>query len=270
MFITKKSFRKILLMAILYFVLGSLLLGLGIVLENLDAGNKFLFILGAVCYLLCPLIIVWGRYAEGKGKIVNSGNKLVRNELKPFEFIKEYQRLTNAPDLVVNKPSIEVLHLLAIAYDCLDDRENCLCAVDEMIAVASEKKKAFAKLIKSSFLFSYGMTEEAEAIFTEAQALKQDFVCQVLIDAILKSDRAMALGDYKTVEMYNLKMLAQTFPKPDNLTKLVIHFKLGEVYEKLQENEKAISYYKYCVDNGGETAIKRSAKNALEKIQQNP
>lgn len=267
MFITKKSFRKILLMAILYFVLGSLLLGLGIILENLDAGNEFLFILGAVCYLLCPLIIVWGRYAEGKGKIANLGNKLVRTELKPFEFIEEYKRISSAADLVVNKPSIEVLHLLAIAYDCLDDRENCLCAADEMIAAASEKKKAFAKLIKSSFLFSYGMIEEAEVIFTEAQTSNQDFLCRALTDAILKSDRAMALGDYKTVEIYNLNTLAQTFPKPDNLTKLVIHFKLGEVYEKLQENEKAISYYKYCIDNGGETAIKRSAKNALEKIQ---
>ena len=257
-------------MTILYFALGSLLLGLGIILENLDAATKFLFILGAVCYLLCPLITVCGWYAEGKGKIINSGNKLVRTELKPFEFIKEYKRISSATDLVVNKPSIEVLHLLAIAYDCLDDRENCLCAIDEMIAAASEKKKAFVKLIKSSFLFSYGKTEDAEAIFTEAQALKQDFLCQALIDAILKSDRAMALGDYKTVEMYNLKMLAQTFPKPDNLTKLIINFKLGEVYEKLQENEKAISYYKYCVDNGGETAIKRSAKNAIEKIQQSP
>ena len=87
-----------------------------------------------------------------------------------------------------------------------------------------------------------------------------------LYDATLKSDRAMAVGDYKTVEAYSLKMLAQSFPKLDNLGKLVVHYKLGEVYEKLQDKEKAISYYQYCEINGGETAIKESAKEKLQQL----
>lgn len=267
MFLTKKGFWKIAILAICYVVLGSFCVVMGIVFASLDIDPKFLFVLGAISYGLCPLFIVCGRYSESKGKLINLGNKLVRNELKPSEFIKEYQRLRNATDLVINKPSIEVLQLVAIAYDALDDRENCLATVDEMLAVASKKKKTFAKLIKSSLLFSYDMTEEAEVLFAEARASKQDFLCQALSDAILKSDRAMAMGDYKTVEIHNLKMLTQTFPKPDNLSKLIIHFKLGEVYEKLQNKEKAISYYKYCIDHGGETAIKGSAKSALDKME---
>ncbi|MBQ9737299.1 MAG: hypothetical protein IJV86_02700 [Clostridia bacterium] len=175
--------------------------------------------------------------------------------------------MKNSTDLVVNKPSIEILQLVATAYDSLDDRENCLSAVEEMISVASVKKKTFAKLIKCSFLFSYDMIDEAEAIFTETRTSKQNFICQALSDAIFKSDRAMAMGDYKTVEAHNLKMLSQTFPKLDNLSRLIIHYKLGEVYEKLQSYEKAILYYKYCIDNGGETAIKKSAKTALQRIQ---
>ena len=230
------------------------------------AENNFLFVLGVVCYVLCPIIVAWGRYAEGKGMLINLGNKLVRNELKPNEFIMEYQRLKDSSELVVNKPGVEILQLVALSYDCLGDKENCLFTVDEMIAVAG-KKKMLAKLIKCSLLFSYDMIDEAEIIFTEARASKQNFICQALMDAILKSDRAMAMGDYKTVEAYSLKMLSQAFPKLDNLSKLTLHYRLGEVYEKLQNYEKAITYYKYCIDNSGETAIKGFAKSALERLQ---
>ena len=65
----------------------------------------------------------------------------MRNELRPSEFIKEYLRQRNSTELIVNKPSIEVLQLVAIAYDSLNDRENCLATVEELVAVASEKKK---------------------------------------------------------------------------------------------------------------------------------
>ncbi len=267
MFLTKRGFWKIVIMALCYFAIGSFCIMAGVIFGVLDAGANFLFVLGAFGYIFCPIIIAWGRYAEGKGKLINLGNRLVRNELKPYEFIKEYQRLKNSTDLVVNKPSIEILQLVAIAYDSLDDRENCLSIAEEMVSVASEKKKTFAKLIKCSFLFSYNMVDDAEAVFTETRTSKQNFMCQALTDAIFKSDRAMALGDYKTVEAYNLKALSQTFPKLDNLSRLMLHYKLGEVYEKLQSYENAILYYKYCIDNGGETAIKESAKSALQRIQ---
>ena len=267
MFLTKKGFWKIIIIALCYFVLGSFRMAAGAILATLGADVKFLFVLGTFCYIFCPIVIACGRYAEGKGKLINLGNKLVRNELKPYEFIKEYQRLRNSNELVVNKPSIKILQLVAIAYDSLDDRKNCLCAVEEIISIANEKKKMFAKLIKCSFLFSYDMIDEAEAIFTEARTSKQNFICQAFTDAIFKSNRAMAMGDYKTAEAYNLKMLSQIFPKLDNLSKLTLYYKLGEVYEKLQNYEKAIPYYKYCIDNGGATAIKESARCALQRMQ---
>ncbi|MBQ9717754.1 MAG: hypothetical protein IJV76_07145, partial [Clostridia bacterium] len=181
--------------------------------------------------------------------------------------IREYEQLRNTAGLVLNKPSIEVLRLAAVAYDALDDRENSLSSVEEMIAAAGEKKKVFANLIKSSYLFSYGMVEEAEALFAEACAAKQDISCRVLAEAILVSDRAMAMEEYKTAENYYQKMLTQTFPKLDPLSKLVIHFALGEIYEKTQDREQAIFHYTYCVDHGGETAIKESARSALERVQ---
>ena len=113
-------------------------------------------------------------------------------------------------------------------------------------------------------MFSCGRIEEAETLFNEVQQHKLDMICCGLVDAILKSDRAMAMGDYKTVEMNYLKVLERAFPKPDNLGKLVTHYGLGEVYEKLQDNNKAIFHYQYCADFGGETAIKQSA---IEKLQ---
>lgn len=254
-------------MAICYFILGSIDISLWVVFNIMGIEENFLLILGIIVYLLCVLMIFWGRYAEGKGKLINLGNRLVRNELKPAEFIREYEALKKSNELVINKPSIEVLQLVAVAYDSLDDRENALATVDEMIDVARDKRKVFANLFKTSFLFSYDKREEAELLFEESQKQKLDFMCQSLADAILKSDRAMAVGDYKTVEIYNLKLLERSFPKLDNLGKLVVHYKLGEVYEKLQNMEKAVTYYQYCATYGGETAMKKSAIGKIQNLK---
>ncbi len=266
MLLTKKGFSKVLFFAILYFVLGSICIALSVICALLEIDTYILY-LGFFCYAFCPISIFMDLYVEGTAKLINSGNKLVRNKLKPAEFIKQYESLRSSGSLVINKPKIEILHLVAIAYDSLDNKDAALKTVDEMISIAPEKKKTFTKLIKASLLFSYGKTEEAELIFTEVQSSKQDFLSQALSDAILKSDRAMAMGDYKTVEAHSLKMLVQKFPRLDNLGSLIINFRLGVVYEKLGNFEKAIFYYCYCADNGGETAIKDSAKSRLEELK---
>lgn len=267
MLLTKKSFRKILIMVICYFAFGSICMAVSIFFAGIGITDYFLPILGAITYLLGIVMAVWGGYAEGKGRWINLGNRLVRNELKPAEFIRHYEQLRDATDLVVKKPSVEVLLLASVAYDSLDDREKALLTANEMIAVASEKKKPFAKLAKASLLFSYGNVEKAESLFQEAQTQKLDVMCRGLADAILKSDRAYAFGDYKTVETYHLNILEQTFPALDLLGRLVTHYKLGEVYEKLQDNEKAVSYYQYCVAHGGETAIRLSAMERMRHLK---
>ena len=104
-----------------------------------------MLILGIIAYSICVPVIILGRYAEGKGKLINSGIQLVRKELKPAEFIRQYETLKNTKQLVINKPGIEVLQLVALAYDLLDDKEAALTTVDEMIDAAGDKKKTFAK-----------------------------------------------------------------------------------------------------------------------------
>lgn len=266
MLLTKKGLTKIIIMAVCYFILGSSCVITGIFFANMGSDDGVLFLLGAVTYILGVLFAFLGRYAEGKGKLINLGNKLVRNELKPAEFIKAYTLLRNSDDLVICKPGVEILQLLAVAYNSLDDTQACLAAVEEMIASADEKKKTYAALCKASFLFDCGKTQEAELLFAQAQTGKLDLMSAALADVILKSDRAMAMGDYKVAEMYNLKMLAQAFPKPDNLSILIVHYNLGEIYEKTRQMEKAIFHYQYCADHGGETAIKRSAAQKLQSI----
>lgn len=266
MILTKKSLWKIILLTAGYFVLGSLCIALAILCAVLQLDSK-IFYLGILLYLLCPLIAWWGIYAEGKAKWINLGNKLVMQKLDPAEFIKQYQTLISAHDLIVCKPSVEILQFVIIAYDALNEQERCIAAVDEMIAIAPAKQKTFAMLNKASVLFSYERTDEAEAIFTEARAAKKDLVCQNLTDVLLKSDRAMAMGDYKTAEDYNLRLLAQKFPKPNPLMVLISHFSLGKIYEKLQEPEKAILHYQYCAEHGGKTAMKIMAATALERLR---
>ena len=74
--------------------------------------------------------------------------------------------------MVIKKPSVDVLRVALVAYDLLDDRENALATVDEIIDIASNKKKNLPKLLKASLLFSYGQTQEAEALFNEIQKQK--------------------------------------------------------------------------------------------------
>ncbi len=265
MFLTRKAFGKILLGAICFLVSGCAFVLLA---RQVPDDATTLRILGAVMYAFCPLVILCGYYSESKAKLITLGNKLVRTQLKPAEFIKAYTCLENDDTLVVKKLDVEVLHLLAFAYGLLGDTEKQRITIHQMIDVASDKKKSFANLVKVSFLFAHGETEEAETLFNEIQNQKLDIICSGMVDAILKMDRAMAMGDYKTVEMFALRTLERPFPKPDNLEKLVFHYKLGEVYEKMQENEKAVPQYQYCADNGGETALKMSSIEKLQCLRQ--
>ena len=269
MFLTLKGFLKILIFAVVYFMLGSICIVISFWSTCMGISAYELLIIGIIMYFLDVLVVITGFNSEGKGKLINLGNKLVRKELKPAEFIMRYESMKESNEYIIKKPCIDVLQLVAIAYDLLDDRKNALATVDEMIAIANEKKKSFSYLFKCSFLFSYGEVEEAEFLFNEVHKQKLDLMSSSLADAILKGDRAMAMGDYKTVEIHKLKMLESTFPKPDNLGKLSIHYTLGEVYEKLQDKDNAITHYQYCVDFGGETGIRKSAIEKLEHISKN-
>ena len=267
MLLTKKGFAKVLIMAICYIALGSISIAFWAIFAFTGSEATLLLILGIVLYLLCALITLWGLYAEEKGKLLNTAQKLVRVELRPAEFIKQYEALRGSPELIINKPCFETLQMLAIAYDTLDDRESCLATVKEMISVAPDKKKNQVELFYVSVLFSYEKKDEAERLFNELQVQRLDAVGKMMVDSILKSDRAMVMGDYKTVEMYNLQLLERAFPKLDNLGKLIVNYKLGEVYEKQGKIEKSLAHYKYCAINGGETAIKISAERAIENLQ---
>ena len=267
MILTRKGFWKIVVIAICYLFTGGVCISLAMLFASIGMGAKFLFVLGVVTSVLGFFIILIGRYGEGTAKLVNSGNKLVRNELRPAEFLKGYEEIRNSNELLINKPSIEVLQLVAFAHMCLGEYEQCLSVADEMIMVTKENKKTYAKLLKVGFLFASGKIDEAENLFVETQKQKLDFMCNALVDSIMKCDRAMAMGDYKIVEAYNLKLLDRTYPKQDNLEKLLAHYNLGVVYEKLEDREKASSYYYYCINYGGETAIKTEALSRLRSMQ---
>lgn len=265
MFLTKKGFKKILVLGILYFVLGTVTISLSVLFMTLGISGIPLLMLGVLVYVLCVLVVLWGLYAEGKAKWINLSNKLVRSELKPAEFLKKYEELKGSNDLVIKKPSYDVLMHVAVAYDCLDEREKALAVLEEMVDVAPEKKKSYALLVKTSFLFGYGETEEAEKLFNELQASKLGMMERSLADAILKSDRAMAMGDYKVAEAHNLKLLDQRFPPLDKLSVLVVHNSLAKVYEKMNDCENAVIHYQYCKDNGGKTAVRSLAEEALKR-----
>lgn len=266
MLLTKKNIAKIAFMVILYFLLGSFSFAAGIYFYSLGMHGKELFIIGAVVYALCPLVALWGRYAEGTVKMLNRYNKLVGQQLKPAEFIKEYEDLKASPELVVCKPGYNLLGCLCAAYECLDEHERVLEVADEAISVAG-KKKSRALLLKASLLYSCGRVDEAERILEEVERSKPDLVSKGMIDMIRKGDRAMAIGDYNTVINTSLVRLEQKFPKLDNLAEVALHHVIAEAYEKLGDTENAVTYYHYCAEHGGETAYKATAASALERLE---
>lgn len=223
-------------------------------------------ILGAIAFLLSIPLFLLHRYDEKKGALIQVGYKLLYQELKPAEFIKEYELLKGSDHPVAKNPRVVTLQLVVVAYDVLNEKEKALEIVNEMAAIAPEKKRAYVNLLKVSLLYDCGRTEEADKLFEETHELKLDIMAKALSDGIINAERAIAKGDYKLAELYYLKSLECTFPKPDNLSKLIFHYELAKLYEKMQENEKAIPHYQYCAENGGQTAMRESAKLALERL----
>jgi len=104
-------------------------------------------------------------------------------------------------------------------------------------------------------------------LFAEAGSSKQSYACMALWDTILKSDRTMVMGDYKTVELFCQKQFERAFPRLDPLGKLFVHYQLAEAYEKMGAAEKAIPHHQYCLEHCGETSFGMEAEVALARLR---
>lgn len=263
MFLTRKSLKKINLLTGAYLVWGAFCFIVSVVFALLSIEYVPLIVIGVFSIAFGALVRVSGKYAEGKGKLINSGNKLVHMELRPAEFIRLYEEKRDSPDNVISSPDFDVLSLVVTAYDALGDSESALTTLDQIISIAPDKKRPLAKIIRASILYSVGRIEEAEQLYREVQNEEMDYMAKAVLDVMLKCDRAMALGDYTTAEAYNKQLLARTFPKNTPLTVLYAHFALAKIYCATERLEQAKVHLNYCVENGGETAIKSDAVDML-------
>lgn len=267
MFLTKQGRTKTVIMPIAFFILGIICFLFAFCSSLGEFVSMMFYCLFGLSFFCFLFFIFQGKSAEGEAKYFSKWNDLVSKKLRPLDCIKEYESLRNSPDLVVNAPTFNILSLIAVAYSSLDEREKCFATLDEMVEVAPTKKKTYAILTKASYLFSDGRRDEAEEIINEYKDKKLDFMSNALLDGIMKLDRARAMGDYQAVEIYCLRLLERSFPKLENLSKLNVHFTLGDTYEKMHDTEKAIFHYQYCVSNGGETAMRVNAKARIESLQ---
>ncbi|MBQ7817569.1 MAG: tetratricopeptide repeat protein [Oscillospiraceae bacterium] len=267
MFLTKKSILKIVALAAFIFLVSCFCFCMMFLLEKMDIYIPFLGDLGLFTFGLCIFSVMCGWEAEGEGDLIYQGINLVHKELRPADYISQYISVKNDDNLIIAKPSFKVLQQVLLAYDLLDDREMALATVEEMITIVGKRKKACAYILKAALLYSYGRVDKAEELFELVKKMKLNAMSNVAMDVLLKGDRAMAIGDYKVAEAYHQKTLERKFPPADNVEKLVSYYSLGEIYEKLQENEKAIMHYQYCVVNGGETAIRKNAAKKLEGLK---
>ena len=263
MFLTKKALRKINLLTGAYFILSAVLFILSLIYTLLDLKCTFLVILGFISFIGGLICIKSGRYSEGKGKLIGKGYRLVHHDLRPAEFIRLYEEKRDDPENVISAPDFDILSMLAIAYDSLGDEERCLETTNKLIDIAPEKKKAEAKLLKCSLLYNMEKTEEADLIFAEVQKEDLPLPLKGLSEILIKSDRAMAYGDYLMAEKYFKDRISAKFPHNTPLSKLYTHINLAKIYIKTDRPDEAKAHIDYCIQNGGETAIPRDAEKML-------
>ena len=266
MFLTQKSLRKIRLLTTAYFILDAIMLVLALLslALHINAVPDFIF-LGLVI-LLGLLFNKWGRFAEGKGKLINAGNKLVNKELRPREFVELYHQRKNDPTNVIAEDDFDVLRLLAAAYDSLGESENVLATIDRMIDIATPKQKPLALLNKSAVLYSTGRVEEAEMLFHSVDTEKAGAIVKMIVDVVLKVDRAKALKDYPTAEQFLKSALNRKGLGVTPLFTVVNHFILAEIYTETDRLPEAEPHYRYCAEHGGETFYRQKSAEVLENL----
>lgn len=266
MFLTKKSLRKIRTLVTAYYIIGLFCLVVYGIFSFFYVEGNFLLILGVLCFILGVIFRSFGRYAEGKGILINQGNKLIFHELRPAEFIRLYEEKKNCPDNVIAKDDFDVLMLVFIAYDSMGQTELALETLDRMFLLAPEKKKTYVKLLKASELFGAGMVEEGEKLYAEAIKENMDMMTKSTADLVLKSDRAVAMKDYVIAENFFKERFNQKFPKITPLVSLVTHYYLAKIYLETNKEKEAEEHLNYCIKNGGETTIKDDALNLLSRV----
>ncbi len=256
MFLNKKSLTKIWLLVGAYLALATFSFLIAIVFAILEIEGNFHIIVGCFCLAVAPLTYAIGRYAEGKGKLINSANKLIFHQLRPADFIRLYEEKRDDSSNVISKPDFDVLQALIAAYDALGDADRALETADQILAITPKKKLARAKLLKCSLLYSIGRSEEAEVIYRDVLNGKLDMMTKYFSDVVMKSDRALALGDDTTAEAYSRQVLSQ---KSTPLSILYAHCHLAEVCYRTNRRSEAEVHLNYCIENGGETGIQRKA-----------
>ncbi|MBR5773899.1 MAG: hypothetical protein IKY44_03505 [Clostridia bacterium] len=271
MFLTKKALRKIKRLVGFYIGIGIFCIVIAVLFAclKIDSGiDKSMVLIGAFALLFGVLFRKIGRYAEGKAKLINHANKLVHNELRPAEFIRLYEQARDCPDNVVSEPDFDVLRLLVLAYDALGETEQVLDTLEQILAIAPAGMRPMAIILKASVLYEMGSTEEAEALYAEVVNMELNFVTRPVMEALVKLDRAMALGDFVTAEAYCRQSLQRkSFPKNTPLSILYTNFNLAKICLKTNRPEEAREYLQYCIENGGETAIKSKAADRLREIE---
>ena len=267
MFLTKKSLKKIRTLVAVYYIIGLFCLITHGIFKYFYIEGNFLLILGILCFGLAIVFRSVGRYAEGKGILINQGNKLIFHELCPAEFIRLYEEKKNCAENVVSQLDFDVLQMVFLAYDSMGQTQSALETLDLMLEIAPKKKKTYAKLLKAAELFSIGNVEEGESLYKEALGEKMDLLTKSTADLVLKGDRAMAIKDYIVAESAFKERLTQKFPKNSPLASLTTHYYLAKIYIETGRYEDAKDQLKYCIENGGETSQKADAADLLKSLE---
>lgn len=265
MFLTRKQRNKIRLLIVAYFLFGVVCFAAYYGFGRLEMEANLLYSLGAFSVAFGTVLLLLGNYGEGTGKLVRYGDQMVNRKLQPAQYIRRYQEKRDCPDNVIAKPDFSVLVLLASAYGAVGDKDGELRTLEELYAAAPPKKKTYAKLLKAASLYDAGETEVAERLYTEAIGEKMDAFTRSAADMIVKSDRAMAYGDYATAEAYYKRILSAAFPKPAPLIVVTLKFHLAKICLETDRREEAKEYLSYCVENGGETGMKNEANCILQE-----
>lgn len=256
MFLDRKGIVKCVLFTLLWVVFAALAFVDYAVFDRTTP--NLIFAIAVTAYAV--FIGFWSRNLFGTSRYLSLSRRYLIREIAPSKFLKEYERIRFSDKLVVAKPSLMVLLQAALAYSLLGMNKQLFATLDEMLAVAKPKQKAFALLCNADFRYDLGMTKEAERFFAAAQSEKMDVRAKILSDGVEKGGHALALGDFAVYERSHKESLEKT---KSPLSRLVLHYDLAKLCERTGRASEAKEHYTYCARFGGETYIRTGALSKL-------
>ncbi|MBO4423841.1 MAG: hypothetical protein J5879_10395 [Clostridia bacterium] len=264
MFLSKEALIKAILIPALFLPVGIFFFVLSYLIGKSEASPVPCLIAGIVFTLISVVSAPLTVYFEGVSKLYSAGVRLVHKELLPEEFISLYKEKSEPGKNVISRPGYDILEMLYNACDLLDDRAGARVALNKM----RELKPRFrgrSAVLEAAEAYKRGDIASGDAFLSKAEEKYGSSEVRAAADALRKSERAMASGDFAAAKEYYSGIAgADSVLGPDSDAILKANWYMYIICRKTGDPASS-DYLGYCAEHGGSTAIGRKAGLILRR-----